>query len=486
MRTLQYLLISLAVSSVAACDKSAETVASPTPGAAAELDFVTTQPAQATALVPSALLKPIITVGDPIPGAQSNPDPELRVWAPIPDGLGAYAQGDELVLHANHEMSGTGVNGKFRYARVSRLVIDMSSLSVKSGSYPVTGSSLLERLCSATWVTADEGFGQGYFLSGEEATNGAKNGVTITVSRSGTTTELPWLGHYAHENTISVAGFDDGVVILGTDDNAGASELYMYIAASSADVLAGGGKLYAFTSDDVTHSGNLQEGQTVGGQFLEIANPSQPSAGLQAAADNLGSRGALPFVRLEDLDYDKGAAKQGPVSVYMVDTGSETVNGRVAGKVNAQCNAPPCDPYGSIYRVDLDPQSPTQNARLTLLDRSSGVAAGDWASPDNIAVGKKSLMVQEDPAYSGFNRAARIWQFKLHGHDKLGKGTAVVEVNNPGCGVGCWESSGIIDASRWLGEGTWLFDVQAHGLPVPSQGLTGEGGQLLYLRLPGS
>jgi len=31
-----------------------------------------------------------------------------------------------------------------------------------------------------------------------------------------------------------------------------------------------------------------------------------------------------------------------------------------------------------------------------------------------------------------------------------------------------------------------LFDVQAHSLPIPSQNLTGEGGQLLLLRLPGS
>jgi len=115
------------------------------------------------------------------------------------------------------------------------------------------------------------------------------------------------------------------------------------------------------------------------------------------------------------------------------------------------------------------------------------VAAGDWASPDNIAISRKSLMVQEDPAYAGFNRAPRIWSFKLRGDGSLGDAKAVVEITNPDCGTGtCWESSGIIDASSWLGEGTWLFDVQAHGLPVPSLGLGSEGGQLLYLRVPGS
>ena len=56
----------------------------------------------------------------------------------------------------------------------------------------------------------------------------------------------------------------------------------------------------------------------------------------------------------------------------------------------------------------------------------------------------------------------------------------------------CWESSGIIDASSWLGAGTWLFDVQAHTLPFSYRdgqttvNVSREGGQLMYLRLPGS
>ena len=487
MHKMQCLLIAFAASSMVACDRGSESAApSGAQTDAQPAGFVTAQPALATALVPTAELKPIISVGDPIPGAESNSNPELRVWAPIPDGLGAYAQGDELVLHANHEMPGAGVNGKFLFARVSRLVIDIPSLSVKSGSYPITGSYLLERLCSATWVTDEEGFGSGYFLTGEEATSGVKNGLTVALSRTGAVTELPWLGHYAHENAISVPGFHDKIVLLGTDDSQGASELYMYVANSAADVLAGAGKLYAFTTNEVTHSGNLAEGQTVNGEFLEIANPGQSAAGLQSAVDNLGTRGALPFVRLEDLDYLKSASASDGPSVYLVDTGNETVNGRVAGKVNALCTVAPCDAYGSIYRMNFDPENPLANASLTLVSRSRGVAAGDWASPDNIAVGPNSLMVQEDPAYAGFNRAAQIWQFKLDGKGRAGVGKPVVEVNNPGCGAGCWESSGIIDASRWLGEGTWLFDVQAHGLAVPSLGLTGEGGQLLYLRVPGS
>jgi hypothetical protein len=99
-------------------------------------------------------------------------------------------------------------------------------------------------------------------------------------------------------------------------------------------------------------------------------------------------------------------------------------------------------------------------------------------------------MLQEDPAYPQFARAPRIYNFLTNAAGALiDRGQAVVETDNAECvdaNGTCWETSGIIDASAWFGAGAWLFDVQAHTLPVPSQNLTSEGGQLLLLRLPGS
>lgn len=43
---------------------------------------------------------------------------------------------------------------------------------------------------------------------------------------------------------------------------------------------------------------------------------------------------------------------------------------------------------------------------------------------------------------------------------------------------GEWESSGILDASNYYGEGSRLVDVQAHSLK--------EGGQLLLMKIPDS
>lgn len=479
---------------LAACGEQPSTATAPVAfeHRAAPAGFLTTQPAQAYPLVSQATVKPILTVGDPLPGQEQNPNPELRVWAPIPDGLGATELGNDLTVFANHELGKGGVNGLFKYSRVSRLTLDRRTLAVKAALYPLTGNYLLERLCSATFVHDEVGFPTGYFLSGEEQGGTAKGSINVAVGLDGSVTELPWLGKFQHENETAVPGFPGKVVILGTDDTRGASELYMYLANSEADVLTGKGALHVFSSTAVTHAGNLTVGQTITGDFYPIADPTVSASALQSEVDGVGAAGALPFVRLEDSDYDRSGDDQrdrhgARPAIYFVDTGSETVIGRPQRKVPGVCTGA-CDPYGSIYRMDFDPRDPTHGARLTLVARSRGVAAGDWASPDNVAASENSLMVQEDPAYSGFNRAPRIYQFRVTG-STLGAPRPVVELTNSDCNepLGtCWESSGIISTEQWLGAGTWLFDVQAHTLPVPSQNLPNEGGQLLYLRLPGS
>ena len=506
MRITQCLLTAAAASSLFACDPSSDAPSSPT-AAQFAAGFVTSQPAQARAILPQAKVQPIITVGDPIPGA-TDADAEQRVWAPIPDGLGAYQTADGLVLFANHEITSGGVGGHFKNARVSRLVLDPATVSVKSGAYAITGQRtsgapvgpLVQRLCSATFNGSAEAFIPGWFFTGEESFTATTGGMQLAVKNDGSEVrQLPWLGRIAHENYVAVPGFGNKFVLLGTDDNNGASELYMFVANSAAGVLAGDGKLFAFASDQPIHSGNMTPGQTITGQFLEIADPTALPAALQTEADNLGDHGAMPFVRLEDIDYSRSPDETGP-AVYFVDTGNDLTSGRTAGKVNVQCTPAPCDRAGSIYRMELNASSPTTGAKLTLLARSRGVAAGDWASPDNISVSRKSLMLQEDPAYSGFNRPERMWNFKLKHGGGLGEARAVVELETQRfTGVvcseptgSCWESSGVIDASDWLGEGTWLFDVQAHTLPfsyrdgAATVNLPNEGGQLLYLRLPGS
>lgn len=433
---------------------------------------VTTQEAQAYSLLPQATVQPIITVGDPIPGTDQR-------WAPIPDGLGAFMENGRLIVLANHELSDRAIKGpggdQWTHARISRLEIDPASLAVRAGRYLLDGSEGFLRLCSATLAGVKEGFSSLVFLSGEEVASGRQ----LAVRPDGSHTVVRSMGLFAHENQVPVPGFGDRIVSFGLDDARGRSELYMHITTTETDLFADRGTLYVFVGDEAKNAGGIPEQGTSNGHFVEISNAATLSAEeLQATVEQLG---AFAFVRLEDGDYDKTPGRKAP-ALYFADTGSDRVPDR----------ANPWDAYGSLYRLELDAADPTRNAQLTLLARSAGPGSG-WASPDNVATSTKSLMVQEDPAHPDFARAPRIYQFPILGNGRLATARAVVEVDNAGCRDGvdqpdatCWESSGIIDVSEHLGAGTWLFDVQAHGKPVPELGLDEDNGQLLFLRLPGS
>jgi hypothetical protein len=72
MRVVERLLVIAAASAVLACDRDANPPSAPeasTPDLATA--FITDQPAQAKGLN-GATVKPILTVGDPLPGQQSN------------------------------------------------------------------------------------------------------------------------------------------------------------------------------------------------------------------------------------------------------------------------------------------------------------------------------------------------------------------------------------------------------------------------------
>jgi hypothetical protein len=455
---------------LAGCDAGSTPIA-PTPAAERAVSNRTAQPAQAMLIAGvTGKLLPLLTVGDTLPTG--------ALWAPIPDGLGGYASGNDLILYSNHELTSSGVkdfNGatQFPNARVSRLVIDRATLTVKDATYVVNGTEGYQRLCSATWVGAKEGFPSGYFFTGEEQTGGVHDGIQLAVGTDGAVHELPWIGRFSHENLTAVP-YRNKVIVFGTDDTSGASELYMYVGDSESDIINGTGKLYVFKGRSVTRSGDLKVGDDVRGDWVEVLNPaSLSSSALQTAVNGLG---AFAFIRLEDSDYDhRPGAKP---ALYFVDTGAGVL-----------CGSVPCDPYGSIYRLDVNPTDPTGPARLHLLARSQGAQSG-WSSPDNIAAGTKSLMVNEDPANATFagQRAPQVWQF---GYTKTGitAGKAVIELDNATCddvAGTCWESTGIIDASAWFGPGAWLFNVQAHTLPSPLGNLTKENGQLLLARIQGS
>lgn len=468
------------VAIVAACDEPTQSVAPDVDaqfakGGNSQPGFITSAPAQANLLV-SGALTPLATAGDIMPGGEQ--------LVGVPDGIGVWGGNRYINMYLNHEIA----NG----SRVSRFLIDVADLEIDLHDYTVDGSEGYNRFCSAEWVDAGDGFPGGYFFTGEESSSG---GLQVAIDAQGRVTELPWIGLYAHENQISVPGFPGHVVVLNFDDNgtsgvgrAGASsELYMYVARNSQQVLSGAGQLYVFAADDGSLLPNdLAVNVGIPGHWVAVPHVlAQDAPALNAYADDADVL-AFPFIRLEDGFYDKRPGA-GPTA-YFYDTGRSSITDPDDASI--------VDHWGSIYRLDFeDPTDPAGGAAtLVLLGRSDGPASG-WASPDNGAMDSSGrIMLQEDPAAGGWEPAAgvrppAVWQLQVAGDGTLVDpvGTKVAQVAGGDCSPGgpgnCWETSGIVDASQWFGDNTWIFDVQAHDEPVPGCPDCVEAGQVLLMEI---
>jgi hypothetical protein len=468
----------LAMLGLAACDMEQQSATGPdvVPSFAKKTGFETSAPLQA-AFGPGygGTMKALATVDDMLPGGEQ--------LAGTLDGIGIWGGQSKLNLMVTHELS-VGfepASNAVRGSRVSHMTIDTRSLTILDHHYPVDGTELYNRFCSAEWVDAGDGFPGGYFFAGEEF----DDGLQVAIDQQGRVTEMPHIGKYAHENQISVPGFPGHVVVLNFDDDGGSgvggegseSELYMYVARNANQVLRGQGQLYVFKADDPALLPNdISVGGSIDGFWVPV--PESVALDFLALEQFADDEEVFPFIRLEDGFYDKrpGASP----GAFFYDTGRGSITDPDDGSV--------IDPWGSIYHLSFnDPSDPAGgSATLTLLDRSEGPDLG-WASPDNGDMNASGeIMLQEDRANGPWNREPRIWRFQLAGSTlSLGSAERVVDIVNPddigGTSVYGWESSGIVDASEWFGEGAWIFDVQAHS--VAAQSSRGDGGQLIYMKL---
>jgi secreted PhoX family phosphatase len=396
--------------------------------------------------------------------------------AGVPDGLGAAKVGDEVVLFMNHELT-TNEDENISHARVSRLVLDPSSAAVTSGSYIFDGTEGWERLCSASMAGPEAGFTNPVFLTGEESTGGQYGGTAVGIdAASGSVTELPWLGHLAHENQVAIPGFTGKSVVVITDDNADGSELYMYVADGPEGILDGSGQLYVFKADNAANTSDAKKGTDLTGTFVAIDQSSNTDADtLQAAAD---SAAAFKFVRLEDVTYDR----TNTTTIYFADTGDDQ-------DPNLDANGNPFTKNGRLYTLTLDAADPTKVTKFTVL--LDGDAGDDIKNPDNIDANATTILICEDR--NGYNRAensddtGRLLAYDIASGSlsTLAKcdqsdGDGVLDAGDE---AGSWESSGVLNVEDLFGAGTWLVDVQAHSIKVPQFGKEDEGGQLLLLRL---
>jgi len=491
----------------------------------------------------------IISVGDTLSDGYT--------FEAIPDGIsiGKINGKGTVDILVNHELSPVPFPATRQDATnstVSQLRLNQHSAGVLKGDYVIPLSSGYQRFCSNFVVGAEHGFDRTLLLTNEEARDivlrkedswhqpgvsltevGAEQaGVVVAYDvKSGEHKSIYGMGRHNHENNVGIPGYGHPVVLSGDDTfDAPASQLYLYSAASGADLWNDNGTLYAFVADNpaINDYGDITELMgPVAGHFIPVPSaiatgkidgrevtsadfgyPAPPSSAIPNGPQwvlehwsNLNN--AFQFIRVEDIAYDRGNSR----IVYLADTGEpralpDAATGRLRRGPSGTQGA---FPNGRIFKLTLG-SNPVEGATLDILPGTDFDALGYRNSsavhqPDNLETTADALYIQEDTGSHNAQSAtfpdatnARIWRYDL----PTGALTVVAEVNQsvpgaPALNRATWESSGIVDASSVFGPGAFLVDVQAHSWDMDAG--TGndapaipkrENGQLLLLRAPSS
>jgi hypothetical protein len=455
----------------------------------------------------------------------------------LPDGIGIMPSGaGSIDVFVNHEQSRVPFLGAadIQDSSVSQLTINTKTGGVLDASVPLGPEAGFIRFCSSYLAGPAEGFSDYTLFTNEESNDlltvpsGAVYGSDPSIAplrqagysvvmdaATGDYDVVPGLGRMNHENAVPIPGGWAGFSLLTSDDtfDAPSSQLYQYRAANESAIWNDTGNLWAFqvtaTQDgevDETDPfngandyGDMALGDDWSGRFIQVppdiargtaAGPDNPQTALEKWSN---ANNVFQFIRVEDIAYDPAH----PRTVYFADTGEaralddaqwialnpgvNTASGRLHRGPSGTNGG---RGFGRIFKLVMNASDPT------VVDSFSILLDGDTQSltnyngtstkmshPDNVAIGKKSLMVQEDTSNS------RIWRYSLEDQTW----SVVATVNDPG-----GESSGIVDASAWFGSGWWMLDVQAHSVPYQTSSVVDgvtikrERGQLLLMKISGS
>jgi hypothetical protein len=441
----------------------------------------------------------------------------------IPDGVGIRPGADHntVDVFVAHEQTTVPFFGTadFVDASVTKWTLQTRGPdrgAVLASEVAISSDNGYLRFCSASMAGPAEGFDDYVFLTGEEANDivdiqsgqpfsadpaiapQRQAGYAVALNtETGHFDHIAGMGRLNHENTIALPGYD-GIVLVTTDDtfSGPSAQLYMYLAADQDALFADEGNLWAFQvtatdagsvdpSDQFNGANDyldIRPGDDWQGQFIpvpdDVADGTSLTEAPQAQLENWSNdNNVFQFIRLEDLAYDKND----PNVVYLADTGRSRVvpdptTGRLVrgpgGTVGQADN-------GAVFKLVFDEDDPTQVVSFSVMAQGDDASLGafvPFVSPDNLDTSKKSLMIQED------NDNAHIWQYDMSDDSW----SVVATVNDPD-----GESSGIVDASAWFGQGTWLLTVQGHGVNVLEEQDGDvlrklESGQLLLMKIPGS
>lgn len=517
--------IALAVAAVLSCGAGAETTSN---------GFLTdVEPYIAPLSASPYKFKHIYSVGDQVPVTGDTSGKKFQ-FIGIPDGMGAYRTGKgkktEIHLFVNHEISPWVFPGTVpptenpalrtepiigeslvRGAFVSEIILAPDG-SVKSANHAFTKTfqddtqvgvlaradnsfPSFSRLCSASLAGPAEGFDRYIFFTNEEddavgAAFSPLGSQTVAIF-DGEAHALSGLGHFPKENSVVQPRKDKRTVIMSMEDGPRTpdSQLYMYVGEKNKKGATAleknglvGGKLYALKATKAgqakaTEAVSDKAGDILEGTWVELDGAATKNAAeLETEAD---AKGAYGFVRVEDGCFHKS----NPNVFYFVTTGDSQNDENKLGR---------------IYQLSLNRKDPLGPCQLRLiLNADEAIAKNPNAdvpvSPDNIDNNGRYLMINEDGTnpsrdrMTALGRDGSIWSMDLKDFsfaregemDTPGRDGTVVQSGARKGGI--WETTGIIDASRFFARDAWFVGVQAHAPTLPPAANTAEDGQLLIM-----
>lgn len=453
----------------------------------------------------------------------------------IPDGIGAVPSTHGYVdLYVAHEQSPVPFGGFADYenSSVSRVRMDVASKRIIAMDVPLTADEGFIRFCSAFMAGPEHGFPHYTFLLNEESNDplavpaGASYGsdpgavalygpgtrqagyAVYLDTANGKVGALASQGRHNHENNVIVPGGWNGIYGLSGDDTftfpstperPNLSQLYLSASKNWKAFQKDESTLWAFR---VTGTGgaaidpadplngandyfDIAVGDDWTGEFIrvpeDVARGTTSDLPQDALEDWSNGNNVFQFVRVEDVAYDPDS----PRSVYFADTGNSRLIDPGTGRLYRAPSGTPgtSASNGRIFKIVMNAGDPTQVDSFSIVADAADVG---FRSPDNIDVGRNSLMVQEDASN------AKVWMHDL----AAGTWTHVATATQPSA-----ETSGILDMESWLGAGWWALVVQSHvnihettGVvyqgPGPNNGVVHtarrEDGQLLLMYIPGS
>ncbi|MCH7628348.1 MAG: DUF839 domain-containing protein [Proteobacteria bacterium] len=431
------------------------------------------------ALEPNVTITSILTTGDALTGSTTG------VFGGIPDGIGAFDNGDGTVtVILDHEIASGGSvrdhGGTGAY--IDTMIIDKSTLAVVggddamktvnlwNGTQYVAGTTNFSRFCSGDLADATAYFnvatGVGtdarIFLTGEESgVEGRAVATIVSGANAGTAYELPALGNLSFENLTANPFAQNKTIVAATDDGQN-GQVYIYVGqkqATGTEVDKAGltnGSLFGIKVTGFTDETNLTaaNGTFSLEQIVDAANKT--GAQIDAASE---AQGVTSFLRPEDSAWDP----ENPNVLYFTTTNSFTGNSRL---------------YKATFADITNPQA--GGTITAVLDGSEGQHMFD-----NLTVANGKVILQEDPGNNAY--IAKVYEYDI-ATDTLSSILTFDPAKFTPAAAGFItqdeESSGVIDVTSILGDSdtrAYLLDAQVH--KATGNPATVEQGQLLLMKV---